>query len=231
MKLKKKRPQPATLADSLDNLIREHSFRQHPFNRAWSEGRLPIESLQLYAVQYNHRVLAFPQDLKQLALRATGQARELIEAAVAEELNPSASYPALWRQFANALGVTDETLDKSHPLPGIAAFLDTYEEVVAEGPVTQGMAAFYVYQAQASDVAVQKAVALSRHYHISDPRALAYFDLQQIHGPRRAAAWREWLATEGNPDAFAALCAAERCLKAVRGALDAVFPQTLAFTA
>jgi pyrroloquinoline-quinone synthase len=231
MKLKRKRPQPVTLSDSLDTLIQQHSFRQHPFNLAWSQGKLSKESLQLYAVQYYQRVRAFPENLKQLASRATGSTKELIEAALAEELNPAASYPALWLQFARALDLTDETMEQAHSLPGIAAFLDTYEEVVTEGPVTQGIAAFYIYQVQAADVAVQKAIALSRYYHLTDPRALAYFDIQQVNGPRRAAAWREWLATEGEADAFAALCAAERCLKAVYGALDAVSPQTLVVSA
>jgi len=46
---------------------------------------------------------------------------------------------------------------------------------------------------------------------------------------RHRAAWREWLATQKEADTFTVLCAAERSLKALWGALDAVYP--LAFAA
>jgi hypothetical protein len=42
---------------------------------------------------------------------------------------------------------------------------------------------------------------------------------------RHRAAWREWLGQQKNVDTVAVLCAAERGLKALWGALDAVYPQ------
>lgn len=215
------------MVDSLDALINQHDFQQHPFNGAWAQGKLSRESLQLYAVQYNHRVRAFPENFKQLASRASGPVRELIEESLAEELNPSAPHPMLWRHFAQSLGVSETTLDEASPLPGVAAFLDAYEEVVSQGTVTQAIASFYVYAAQTPEVATQKILGLRRFYHVTEPRALAYFEAQQETGARRRAAWRKWLASQDDADAFGVVCAAERCLKVVWGALDAVYPQAL----
>jgi len=42
---------------------------------------------------------------------------------------------------------------------------------------------------------------------------------------RHRAAWREWLAQQQNIDEVAVLCATERSLKALWGALDAVYPE------
>ena len=233
MKLRKKRPQVVTLADSLDALVKQHAFRRHPFNVAWAAGKLSQESLQVYAAQYYQRVRAFSENMKQLAARAGGPVRELIESSLAAESNATASDAVLWRQFAQSLGVTEEALEQARPLPGVAAFLDTYEEVVSQGTVAEAIAAFYVYEVQASELAAQRATGLRRFYHVDDPRALAYFEVQQETGARRAAAWRAWLASQGQgeAEAFAAICSAERCLKVIWGALDAVYPQALAISA
>src|SRR5580658_1597795 len=114
-----------TTLESLDALIEKHHLLKHPFYRAWTEGTLSKESLQLYAEQYYQHVRSFPDNLKELAGRAQGPLAKLVEENLAEELEPSATHPMLWRQFAQSLGVTDAALDGARPLPGIAALLDT----------------------------------------------------------------------------------------------------------
>ena len=58
---------PNTMLDQLDGLIEKYHLLKHPFYRAWTEGTLSKESLQLYAAQYYQHVRAFPENLKQLA--------------------------------------------------------------------------------------------------------------------------------------------------------------------
>jgi pyrroloquinoline-quinone synthase len=140
-------------------------------------------------------------------------------------LNPAAPHPALWRQFAESLGVSDAALDGSRPLPGIAALLDTFDEVASQGTMAEAVASFYAYEAQVPEIAAQKISGLRRFYDITEPRALAYFAVHEEADVRHRAVWREWLASQEDADTFGVLCAAERSLKALWGALDAVYPQ------
>jgi pyrroloquinoline-quinone synthase len=214
-----------TLLESLDTLIDQHHLLKHPFYQAWTEGKLSKESLQLYAEQYYQHVRAFPENLEQLAGRAKGPVAELINENLAEELDPVAPHPMLWRQFAESLGVSEATLANARPLPGIAALLDTFDEVTSQGTMAQAVAAFYAYEAQVPEIATQKISGLKRFYDITEPRALAYFAVHEEADVRHRAAWRSWLADQKSEDRFEVLCAAERILKSLWGALDAVYPQ------
>jgi pyrroloquinoline-quinone synthase len=216
---------PKTLLQSLDALVEKHHLLKHPFYRAWTEGKLSKESLRLYAGQYYQHVRAFPENLKQVAERTNGSVQTLVKENLAEELHPAAPHPTLWRQFARSLGVTDAALDSTRVLPGIAALLDTFDELAAQGSVAQAIAVFYAYEAQVPEIATQKISGLRRFYGITDPQALAYFSVHEEADVRHRAAWREWLSSQKNVDEVAVLCAAERGLKAMWGALDAVYPQ------
>ena len=216
---------PKTLLESLDALVEKHHLLKHPFYRAWTEGKLSQESLRLYAGQYYQHVRAFPENLKQVAARTSGPVQSLVKENLAEELHPAAPHPALWRQFARSLGVTDAALDSTRVLPGIAALLDTFDELAAQGTVAQAIAVFYAYEAQVPEIARQKISGLRSFYGITDPQALAYFSVHEEADVRHRAAWREWLSSQKNVDEVAVLCAAERGLKALWGALDAVYPQ------
>src|ERR1700675_2798304 len=108
---------PRTLLDSIDTLIERYHLLKHPFYQAWTEGTLSKESLQLYAAQYYQHVRAFPANLDQLAMRASGPLAELVEENLAEELDASGPHPELWRNFAESLDVNGATLDAARPLP------------------------------------------------------------------------------------------------------------------
>ena len=129
---------------------------KHPFYRAWTEGTLSKESLQLYAAQYYQHVRAFPENLKQLAERSSGPLAELVEENLAEELDPTAPHPVLWRHFAESLSVSGTMLDDARPLPGITSLLVTFEETSARGTLAQAAASFYAYEAQVPEIATQK---------------------------------------------------------------------------
>src|ERR1700685_3163512 len=212
---------PKTLLESLDALVAKHHLLKHPFYKAWTEGQLSKAELGLYAEQYYQHVRAFPENLKQLAARTKSDRNlnSLVNENLAEELEATAAHPLLWRQFAQSLGGSDACLEDERPLPGIAARLDTYDEVAAQGSTTQAVAAFYVYEAQVPEIASQKISGLRRFYGISEPRALAYFAVHEEADVRHRAAWRQWLGQQKNVDTVGVLCAAERGLKRFWGGL------------
>lgn len=216
---------PITMLKELDSLIEKYHLLKHPFYRAWTDGTLSKESLQLYAEQYYLHVRAFPENLKQLAGRASGPLGELVEENLAEELDPSSPHPLLWRHFAESLSVNETTLDNARPLPGIAALLNEFDNVTSRGTLAHAAASFYAYEAQVPEIATEKISGLRRFYGITEPRALAYFAVHEEADVRHRAAWREWLATQNVSDASGILAAAERTLQALWGALDAVYPE------
>jgi pyrroloquinoline-quinone synthase len=216
-----------TLLGALDALVEKYHLLKHPFYRAWTEGTLSKKALALYAEQYYQHVQAFPENLRDLASRSNGDAelKALVLENLAEELDETASHPQLWRQFAASVGVSDVSLERAEPLPGIAALLDSYDEVSTQGTLAQAVAAFYVYEAQVPEIATQKISGLQKFYGITDSRSLSYFAVHEEADVRHRAAWREWLANQKSADTIAVLCAAERSLKALWGALDAVYPE------
>jgi pyrroloquinoline-quinone synthase len=225
---KRKEVRPKTLLEALDALINHHHLLNHPFHQAWDEGALSKESLQLYAEQYYQQVRAFPDNLKKLADRAPMPLAGLVRDNLAEELNAAAPHPMLWRQFAQSLGVSESSIDSSRPLPGIAALLDAFDEVATHGTMAEAVAAFYVYESQMPEIATKKIIGLRQFYHVDGPRALAYFTVHREADVRHRAAWRSWLVSRPEIDGFGAMCSAERTLKALWGALDAVYPQACA---
>ena len=216
--------EPNATLEQLDRLIEHYHLLKHPFYQAWTEGTLTKESLQLYAEQYFQHVRAFPENLKQLAARTNGKLEQLVEENLAEELDPSSPHPALWKQFAQSLGVEDKSLDGAKPLPGIATLLEAFDDVSARGTLPQAVAAFYCYEAQVPEIATEKISGLRKFYEITTPRALAYFAVHEEADVRHRAAWREWLA-EHSENSSEILASAERTLKALWGALDAVYPE------
>ncbi len=216
---------PNTMLDQLDGLIEKYHLLKHPFYRAWTDGTLSKESLQLYAAQYYQHVRAFPENLKQFASRTSGPLGELVEENLAEELDASNPHPLLWRHFAESLDVEGASLDDATPLPGITALLDTFDEVTSRGTLAQAAASFYAYEAQVPEIATQKISGLREFYGITEPRSLAYFAVHEEADVRHRAAWREWLATQNDSDMSDVLAATERTLQALWGALDAVYPE------
>ncbi len=214
----------ALLAE-LDRKIEEFHLLKHPFYRAWTAGRLSRESLALYAGQYYQHVKAFPGYLRDLAARSENGLHNIVSENLDEELHPSNPHPALWRNFAAALGVDRDSLDSTEALPGIAALVETYNDLAKYGSPAETVAALYAYESQVPEIAAQKREGLRRFYGISEPRAVAYFAVHEEADIRHRAAWREWLKAQQDVDSERVLAAAERGLKALWGALDAVYPE------
>lgn len=214
------------LLATLDRLIAQYHLLQHPFYQAWTKGTLSRETLALYAEQYYQHVRAFPKNLTRLAARCDGPLEDLVAENLAEELDPLAPHPQLWRDFAAAVGADDARLDAAQPLPGVVKLLTAFRDISERGSIPQAVAAFYVYEAQVPEISGEKIAGLRKFYGIEKPAALAYFAVHQEADVRHRDAWRTWLASEAASLNEAEIAAgAERILQALWGALDAVYPQ------
>ncbi len=212
-----------SLLQQIDQKIAEHHLLNSPFYQAWTAGTLTRESLALYAAQYYQHVRAFPEYLEALAERADSALRPLVEENLAEEVDPASPHPKLWRDFAAAVGAGAAALDSAEPLQGVAALVETYRHVCEKGTVAEAVAALYAYESQVPEIATQKIAGLRRFYGVTEPAALRYFALHEEADVRHRAAWRNWLAVQPVAVHAAALQAAERGLRALEGALAAIY--------
>jgi len=214
----------------LDIAIAERNLLKHPFYQDWQAGTLEHARLRLYAAQYYLHVQDFPLHLRNLADRAEGGLRALVLENLAEEENSAAPHPKLWRHFAAAIGVGEETLWTSAALPGIRRLIETYREICQQRSLAEAVAALYAYEAQVPEIATSKIAGLRRHYGVSTATGLAYFAVHEQADKLHRAACRGWLENYGNSsvppennvDQEQILQTARRALDALWGALDSI---------
>lgn len=212
----------AALLKELDAVIARKNLLKHPFYVDWQAGKLNKEALQLYAAQYYRHVEAFPNNLRLLSARSEGRLHEIVQENLAEEENPAAPHPRLWRDFAAALGVSADTLDSSTALPGIQTLVETFQEICRERAVAAAVAALYAYEAQVPEISTTKISGLQKFYGIDRPEALAYFAVHEEADKAHRAAWRGWLLQQSESSEGEILGTAKQALDALWGGLDAV---------
>jgi pyrroloquinoline-quinone synthase len=210
------------LLDQLDAAIAKKNLLQHPFYQDWQAGKLSRQSLQLYAAQYYRHVEAFPKHLRVLAARTEGSIRRIVEENLAEEESPAASHPKLWRDFAAALGVGEDDITCCPSLPGTQNVVQTFREICGDRSIAEAVAALYAYEAQVPEIATTKIDGLKSFYNITQPQALAYFQVHEEADKAHRAAWRNWLAENAGDDHEEILATTNEALDALWGALDAV---------
>jgi len=210
------------LLEKIDAAIAKKNLLKHPFYQDWQAGKLTREALQLYAAQYYRHVEAFPEHLRVLAARTDGKLRDIVQENLAEEENPTAPHPKLWRDFAVAVGVTEEEITSCRAFRGTRAVVETFREMVGNRPVAEAVAALYAYEAQVPEIAATKIDGLKRFYGIDQPEGLAYFAVHKEADKVHRAAWRNWLELHAEVSEEQVLATTDQALDALWGALDAV---------
>jgi pyrroloquinoline-quinone synthase len=214
---------PSTqLLEKIDAAIAEKNLLKHPFYQDWQAGKLSRESLQLYAAQYYRHVEAFPKHLRVLASRADDSLKPVVLENLAEEENPARPHPQLWRDFAAALGVSEEDITSSPSLPGTQNVVHAFRDICANRSVAEAVAALYAYEAQVPEIATTKMDGLNRFYGVNDLKGTAYFSVHEEADRAHRAAWRDWLANHASGDQEQILASVNDALNALWGALDAV---------
>lgn len=210
------------LLTKIDAAIAEKSLLKHPFYQDWQAGKLSREALQLYAAQYYRHVEAFPKHLRVLAARTEGPIRQIILENLAEEENPCQPHPKLWRDFAAALGVSEDDITCCPSLPGTQVVVETFREIVGDRPVAEAVAALYAYEAQVPEIATTKIDGLKKFYGVTAPKGLTYFEVHEEADKAHRQAWRGWLEEHAEGNEEEVLATTNEALDALWGALDAV---------
>ena len=213
------------LIPQLDAMIAERHLLKHPFYQDWTAGRLSLDTLREYAVQYYRHVEAFPRYLSALHSRCDDLCvRQALLANLIEEERGEENHPELWPRFAEGLGVVRDRVTDAPANAATQKLVETYRRLTRERHVAAGLAALYVYEAQIPAVATAKIDGLKRHYGIGSERTLAFFTTHERADAYHAKTGAELIDRLAADDESRAdvMAAADEALAALWRMLDGV---------
>jgi len=168
-----------TFCMNLNRSLEELHLLNHPFYKAWNEGKLTHESLQLYAQEYYHHVAAFPRYISQIhALCPDISARQILLENLIDEEQGADNHPELWIRFAEGFGVKREEIKQPPELQKTTELVDGYFDLVKADYAT-GLGALYAYERQTPEVSKSKIDGLKKHYAVSDEKTLQFFSVHE----------------------------------------------------
>ena len=209
----------------LDMKIAERAMLKHPLYRAWTEGRLPLDTLRAYSRQYFHHVEAFPRAVSAVHSACPDRhGRRMLAENLAEEEGVEAGkqdHASLWLMFACGLG---ESVDKvrAQPLnPETQALIDTFRKLSRQS-YAAGLGALYAYESQFPAVASAKIEGLVERYGITDEDTLRFFRVHESADVEHSAVCRGLLDRLPDEERAEAVAAGEELAGALWDFLSGV---------
>lgn len=185
-----------TVSSAIDRKVAARSMLSHPFYQAWTEGRLPLDTLQTYARQYFHHVEAFPRAVSAVhSLCDDRDGRRMLAENLAEEEGielGKQDHSSLWLMFAKGLGESEAAV-RSEPLnPETEALIETFGRL-SRRSYASGLGALYAYESQFPAVAKAKIEGLIENYGIKEEETLRFFRVHEIADVEHSAVCRSLL--------------------------------------
>ena len=185
-----------TVSAAIDSKVAERAMLSHPFYRAWTEGRLPLDTLRAYARQYFQHVEAFPRAVSAVHSACNDRdGRRMLAENLAEEEGLDAGkqdHASLWLMFACGLGETEAAVREQQINPETEALIDTFRKL-SRRSYASGLGALYAYESQFPAVAAAKIEGLVERYGIDDEEALRFFRVHESADVEHSAVCRALL--------------------------------------
>ena len=170
------------VSTAIDSRVAERAMLSHPFYQAWTEGRLPLDTLRDYARQYFHHVEAFPRAVSAVHSACDDRdGRRMLAENLAEEEGLEAGkqdHASLWLMFAYGLGEREEAVRSQRLNPETRALIDTFRKLSRQS-YAAGLGALYAYESQFPGVAHAKIEGLIERYGISEESTLRFFRVHE----------------------------------------------------
>ena len=183
-------------SSQIDSKVAERAMLKHPFYQAWTEGRLPLDSLRAYARQYFHHVEAFPRAVSAVHSACPDRdGRRMLAENLAEEEGIEAGkqdHATLWLMFACGLGESEDAVRAQELNPETEALIATFRRLSRQS-YAAGLGALYAYESQFPAVASAKIEGLVDRYGIDDEETLRFFRVHQDADVEHSAVCRALL--------------------------------------
>jgi pyrroloquinoline-quinone synthase len=167
-----------TVSAAIDGKVAKKAMLKHPFYEAWTEGRLPLDTLRTYARQYFHHVEAFPRAVSAVhSACEDAEGRRMLAENLAEEEGIHAGkqdHASLWLMFARGLGESEGAVRLERLNPETIGLIETFRKL-SRRSYASGLGALYAYESQFPGVASAKIDGLVERYAIKDEETLRFF--------------------------------------------------------
>lgn len=184
------------VSNMIDAKVASQAMLSHPFYQAWTEGRLPIETLADYSRQYFHHVEAFPRAVSAVHSACPDrEGRRMLAENLAEEEGIEAGkqdHASLWLLFASGIGADQASVHCAALNPETQALIDTFRKLSRQS-YAAGLGALYAYESQFPGVASAKIEGLIHRYGISDEATLRFFRVHEHADVEHSRVCRELL--------------------------------------
>jgi pyrroloquinoline-quinone synthase len=215
----------STVSVKIDTKVAERAMLSHPFYQAWTEGRLPLDTLRDYARQYFHHVEAFPQAVSAVHSACPDRdGRRMLAENLAEEEGIEAGkqdHASLWLMFACGLGEDAEKVRSQQLNPETQRLIDTFRKLSRQS-YAAGLGALYAYESQFPGVAGVKIEGLIERYGISDEPTLRFFRVHETADVEHSAVCRTLLDNLPEAEQAEAVAAGEELAGALWNFLSGV---------
>lgn len=214
-----------TTSSLIDLHVAERAMLKHPFYQAWTEGRLPLDTLRAYARQYFHHVEAFPRAVSAVHSACPDRdGRRMLAENLAEEEGLEAGkqdHASLWLMFAAGLGESEEGVRAQRLNPETQALIDTFRKL-SRRSYASGLGALYAYESQFPGVASAKIEGLIDRYGIEDEKTLRFFRVHEYADVEHSSVCRELLDRLPEAEKVEAIAAGEELAGALWNFLSGV---------
>jgi pyrroloquinoline-quinone synthase len=185
-----------SVSAAIDSKVAAKAMLGHPFYQAWTEGRLPLDTLRAYARQYFHHVEAFPRAVSAVHSACPDRdGRRMLAENLAEEEGIEAGkqdHAALWLMFACGLGESEAAVRAQSLNPETQALIDTFRDL-SRRSYASGLGALYAYESQFPGVASAKIDGLIDRYGIDAEETLRFFRVHEYADVEHSAVCRALL--------------------------------------
>jgi len=185
-----------TVSTAIDSKVAERAMLSHPFYQAWTEGRLPLDTLRAYARQYFHHVEAFPRAVSAVHSACPDrEGRRMLAENLAEEEGIEAGkqdHASLWLMFACGLGESEGGVRAQRLNPETQALIDIFRKLSRQS-YAAGLGALYAYESQFPAVAHAKIQGLIDRYGITHEETLRFFRVHESADVEHSAVCRALL--------------------------------------
>jgi len=214
-----------TVSAAIDARVSERAMLNHPFYQAWTEGRLPLDTLRQYSRQYFHHVEAFPRAVSAVHSACPDRdGRRMLAENLAEEEGIEAGkqdHATLWLMFACGLGESEEAVRAQKLNPETEALIATFRRLSGQS-YAAGLGALYAYERQFPGVASAKIEGLIDRYGISDEPTLRFFRVHESADVEHSAVCRGLLDRLPELEKAEAIAAADELAGALWNFLSGV---------
>ncbi len=184
----------AHLEKRIKAVLDEKSMLKHPFYTEWTTGELPLDKLREYARQYYHFEAAFPRFLSSIHSRTESpRIRQLLLDNLWDEEHGQRNHPALWLEFAAALGVPAAKVTAARLRPATAALIKHFNATSKGAPLAEALGTLFAYEGQVPAIAWQKIKGLTEHYKF-EPKQFEFFSVHLVADIAHAGAEMEAIA-------------------------------------